>query len=156
VIRAGVEGYLIGDDALYSSLLELPQLQLGWQWSQGHAVVEIGATSGIVLTGRFRAWEEPTRDLGTGLSYGGRISLQIPWVRLSASGERLPAGDGLDSVDVGMATLCAVASPVAICGDALVEQGHVGEQSPGAAGAGPEPFVRAVYGGLTLGFTGEH
>jgi hypothetical protein len=149
VIRAGLEAYLIGDDALYSSLFELPQAQLGWQWARGHAVVEVAATAGIALIGRFRAWQEPTRDIGTGLAYGGRVSLQIPWVRLSASAERLPSGDTLDYVDAGTATLCAVAAPVAICGDAMVEQGHVLE-------SGGQPFARAAYGGLTLGITGEH
>jgi hypothetical protein len=149
VLRAGMKGWMIGNDVFYSSLLELPQLQVGWQWSQGHAVAEIGATGGMALTGRFRSWEEPSRGLGTAFAYGGRASLQIPWVRLSASVERLPPGDSLDSVDVGMTTLCIVASPLAICGDALVEQGHF-------ASAGSEAFVRSVYGGLTLGFTGEH
>jgi hypothetical protein len=151
VVRAGAQGYILGNDVFYSSLLELPQLQLGWQWSKGHAVVEAAATSGAVLTGRFRAWEEPSRGMGSGFAYGGRASLQVPWIRLSANAERLPAGDGLDSVDVGMATLCAVASPLAICADALVEQGHV----LGGATA-TEPFVRAAYGGITVGLTGEH
>jgi len=149
VFRAGGVGYIMGDDAFFASLLELPQLQAGWQWSRGHAVVEAAATSGAVLTGRYRAWHADTRDLGSGLAYGGHVSLQVPWVRLSASAEQLASGDGLPAVDVGMATLCAVASPIAICADAFVEQSQ-------ARTAGVSQFDRTEYVGLTVGFTGEH
>jgi len=149
VFRAGGVGYILGDDAFFSSLLELPQVQAGWQWSKGHAVIEAAVTSGAVLTGRYRAWRADTRDLGTGLGYGGHVSLQIPWIRLSASAERLSSGDALPYVDVAMATLCAVASPIAICGDAFVEQSQ-------AEVAGASQFVRTEYVGLTVGFTGEH
>jgi hypothetical protein len=149
VFRAGGVGYILGDDAFFGSLLELPQVQAGWQWSKGHAVIEAAATSGAVLTGRYRAWRADTRDLGTGLSYGGHVSLQVPWVRLSASGERLASGDGLAPIDQAMATLCAVSSPIAICGDAFVEQSQ-------AIVGGASQFVRTEYVGLTIGFTGEH
>jgi hypothetical protein len=149
VVRAAAEGYLFGNNAFYSSLIELPQLQLGWQWSTGHAVAEIAGTAGVVLTGRFRAGDAATREMGTGGAYGGHLSVQVPWIRVSAMFERLPSEDGLAPVDMGMATLCAVASPVAICADGLVEQSN-------ALVAGGDPFVRAAYGGITLGFTGEH
>jgi len=102
-----------------------------------------------VLTGRFRAWEATTRDLDTGLSYGGHVSLQVPWIRLSAMAERLPSGDGLGPVDMAMGTLCAVASPIAICGDAMVEQSQ-------ADVGGVSRFMRVAYAGLTIGVTGEH
>jgi hypothetical protein len=149
VFRAAAEGYLFGNNAFYSSLIELPQLQVGWQWSKGHAVAEIAGTTGVVLTGRFRAGEAETRQMGTGFAYGGHVSLQVPWVRLSAMAERLPSDDGFASVDMAMATLCAVASPIAICADGLVEQSN-------AEVAGAAPFVRAAYAGITLGLTGEH
>ncbi len=148
VVRAGAEGYIFGNDAFYSSLLELPQVQLGWQWSEGHAVAEVAALSGVVLTGRFRSGDEGAVDLGAGLTYGGHVSIQVPWVRLSALVERLPGATGLGSVDMAMGTLCAVASPVAICGDALIEQTRM-------TVAGADTFVRAAYGGITLGFTAE-
>jgi hypothetical protein len=151
VFRAGGVGYILGDDAFFASLLEIPQVQAGWQWSRGHAVVEAAATSGAVLTGRYRAWRADTRDLGSGLSYGGHVSLQVPWVRLSASGEQLASGDGLVPIDVAMATLCAVAAPIAICGDAFVEQ----SQAHTGGAAGTSQFVRTEYVGLTIGFTGE-
>lgn len=61
--------------------------------------------------------------------------MHLPWVRLSVVAERLPAEDGLDSGPIELA----------VCGDALVEQAH-------ASLAGEEPFVRAAYGGITLGW----
>jgi hypothetical protein len=149
VIRAGAQGYLLGNEAFFASAIELPQVQVGWQWSSGNAVVEAAATSGAVLTGRFRGGDATTRELGTGFAYGGHASVQVPWVRLSAMAERLPSGDGLDPVDMAMATLCAVEAPLGICVDALVEQGHT---TIGAA----VPFVRTAYAGLTIGLTGEH
>jgi hypothetical protein len=149
VFRAGAEGHIMGDNAFYSSALELPELQAGWQWSKGHAVIDVAATTGVILTGKFRAYDAASRDLGTGFAYGGRASLQVPWVRLTAVAERLPGDDGLGNVDLALATLCVVASPAAICADGLVQQGtaRVGDA---------EPFVRAAYAGLTIGFTGEH
>jgi hypothetical protein len=148
VIRAGAQGYIMGNDMFFSSLIEVPQVQLGWQWASRHALFEVAATSGVALDGRFRAGYAETRDLGAGLSYGGHAALQIPWVRLSATIERLPGRDGLDFVDMGTASLCAIASPVAICADATVEQGHT-------VTAGTEPFSRVAVGGLTIGFTGD-
>ncbi|HEY2518351.1 MAG TPA: caspase family protein [Polyangiaceae bacterium] len=146
VVRAGALGYMLGNNAFYSSVIELPQLQAGWQWSRGHAVIDIGATSGVVLTGRFRSGDAATRQTGTGFAYGGHLAVQVPWIQLSAMAERLPGEDGLDAVDMAMGNLCVVASPLAICGDALVEQSHA------RVASGAEPFVRTTYAGLTLAF----
>ncbi len=150
VVRAGAYGYLLGNDAFTSSLIELPQLQLGWQWSRGHAVFEIAGTTGVALTGRFRAGEAAARDIGQGFSFGGHASVQAPWVRVSLEAERLPTNDSIGMpVDVVSGTLCAVASPVAICADARAMQAR-------AFVAGAEPMARVAYAGLTLGFTGGH
>jgi Caspase domain len=148
VIRAGVQAYVLGNDSFYSSLLELPQLQAGWQWSRGYAVLEAAATTGVALTGRFRAGAAQSRELA-GFAYGGHVSAQVPWVRLSALLERLPGDDGLGGVDMAGGTLCLVTSPVAVCGDVRAEQAD-------ARLAGAETRVRAIYGGITLGLTGEH
>lgn len=150
VIRAGASGYILGDDAFYASLLELPQVQLGWQWSHGHAVIEVAATTGVVLTGRFRAGDAETRQMGHGFAFGGHASLQVPWVRLSLEAEQLPSYDGLSApVNVARGTLCAVAYPMAICADGRAQQTR--------AFVGPdEPIVTAAYVGITLGFTGSN
>jgi hypothetical protein len=146
VLRAGIQAYMMGNDAFYSSLLELPQLNGGWQWSRGNAVIEAAATSGVALTGRFRAGASETRELA-GFAYGGHLSVQVPWVRLSAVAERLPANDGQGPVDMATGSLCLVTSPIALCADARGQQGD-------ARLANVEQQVRAFYGGITLGFTG--
>jgi hypothetical protein len=149
VVRAGAKGYLLGNDAFYGSLIELPQVQLGWQWSRGHALVELAGTSGVALVGRFRAGSAPMREIGRGFALGGQASVQIPWVRLSLEAEHLPTSDGISTpVDVARGTLCAVAAPVAICADGRTEQSR-------ALVAGVTPVVRANYAGLTIGLTGE-
>jgi hypothetical protein len=150
VVRAAASAYIMGDDAFYASLLELPQVQLGWQWSHGHAVIELAATTGVVLTGRFRAGDAETRQMGHGFAFGGHASLQVPWVRLSVEAEQLPSYDSLPApVDVVRGTLCAVAYPMAICADGRAERTRAMEGTS-------EPLVTAAYAGITLGFTGSN
>ena len=149
VVRAGAYGYLLGNDAFTSSLIELPQLQVGWQWSRGHAVVELAGTTGVALTGRYRVGDAEARDIGQGFTVGAHASFQIPWLRVSLEAERLPTHDAIAlPVDVATGTLCAVASPLAICADARITQAR-------AFVAGAEPLVRVGYAGLTIGLTGE-
>jgi hypothetical protein len=149
VIRAGALAYLRGNNAFYASLLELPQVQVGYQYLRGRTVLELGATSGVVLTGRFRAGEAETRVLGAGLEVGGYAAVQVPWFRLGFSAMRLPTNDALNSpVRTMEGTLCAIAIPFAICGDgrATVTDAIV---SPGAAPV----EVTSLYAGLAFGFT---
>lgn len=151
VIRAGVLGYVRGNDAFYASLLDLPQVQLGYQYLYGRTVLELGATSGAVLAGRFRAGEAETRILGAGLEVGAYAALQIPWFRLGVSGMRLPTNDALSApVRTAEGTLCAIATPFAICGDARASV----TEAIAVLGAAPVE-VTSLYAGLTFGLTRE-
>jgi len=151
VIRAGIFGYLRGNDAFYASLLDLPQVQLGYQYAYGRTLLELGATSGAVLTGRFRAGEAETRILGAGLEIGAYAGVQIPWFRLGMSAMRLPTNDALSApVRVAEGTLCAISAPFAICADGRVSV----TDAIAAPGAAPVE-VRAAYAGLAFGFTRE-
>ena len=114
------------------------------------AVIEVAATTGVVLTGRFRAGDAETRQMGHGFAFGGHASLQVPWVRLSLEAEQLPSFDSLSApVNVARGTLCAVAYPMAICADGRAEQTR-------ATVGTSEPLVTAAYAGITLGFTGSN
>jgi hypothetical protein len=151
VLRAGLVGYLRGNDAFYGSLLELPQLQLGYQYLRGSTVIELGATSGAVLVGRSRTGEAVRRVLGAGMEIGAYGALQLPWVRLGLNLTRLPTDDGLSApVDVAEGTLCARLAPLALCADARATFTEA-VVSPDA----PASEVRSVYAGLSLGFTRE-
>ena len=152
VLRAGAFGYLRGNDAFYASLIDLPQVQVGYQYLYGHTVFELGATSGAVLTGRFRAGEAETRVLGAGLEVGAYGAVQIPWFRLGMSAMRLPTNDALSSpVRTAEGTLCAIATPFAICADGRISMTDA-IIVPGAAPV----EVSSVYAGLAFGFTREH
>jgi hypothetical protein len=150
VLRAGVVGYLRGNDAFYSSLLELPQVQVGYQYMRGTTVFELAATSGVVLTGRERVGDTDWRKLG-GFEVGAHASVQIPWLRLSTRAVRLPTQDRLGA-EVGMleATLCGRTAPFAVCADGRAMRTDAFVDVSGAIAS-----VRGVYAGLTFGFTRE-
>ncbi|HMI89163.1 MAG TPA: hypothetical protein VK550_34025 [Polyangiaceae bacterium] len=151
VIRAGVLGYLRGNDAYYASLIDLPQVQVGYQYLYRRTVIELGATSGAVLTGRFRAGETETRILGAGLEVGAYAALQIPWFRLGLSAMRLPTNDALSSpVRTAEGTLCAIATPFAICADARATVTDVISVTGGAP-----VEVTSMVAGLAFGLTRE-
>jgi hypothetical protein len=151
VFRAGIFGYLRGNDAFYASLLDLPQLQLGYQYLRGSTVFELGVTSGAVLTGRFRAGEAETRILGAGLEIGSYAAIHVPWFRFGVSGMRLPSNDRLSApVRTAEGTACVIASPFAICGDARVSL-----TDAIVVAASPPTEVRSLYGGIAFGLTSE-
>lgn len=151
LLRLGMYGYLRGNGAFYGSLLELPQLQLGYQYQKGKTVMELGATTGAVLTGRSRVGDTRRRVLGAGFEYGGYAALQVPWLRLGVSVQRLPVDDELSNpVNVAEGTLCGRAAGFAICTDARAtfSQAIVGTSNAAAE-------QRSLYVGLTLGVTRE-
>jgi len=151
VFRAGVLGYLRGNDAFYSSLLELPQVQIGYQYLLGWTVIEVGATSGAVLAGRQRMGEAEVRHLGAGLEAGGYLAVHIPWFRFDATINRLPTSDALSTpVRSAEGTFCALAAPIAICADARATV----TDAMTAPGTAPSE-VRLLYAGLSFGFTRE-
>ncbi len=151
VLRLGILGYLRGNDAYYGSLLELPQLQVAYQYMHGKTVFELGATAGAVLVGRSRTGDSERRLLGSGFERGGYVAVQLPWFRLGASGSRLPVKDELSApLDILEGSLCARIQGFALCGDgratwtkAVIEAGE------------PASKVRSLYAGFTVGVTRE-
>lgn len=151
VLRAGALGYLRGNDAFYASLIDFPRIEVGYQYLYGRTVLELGGTTGAVLTGRFRAGESETRILGAGLEVGAYAALHVPWFRLDISAVRLPANDALGApVRTAEGTLCAVAAPFAICADGRFTAADA-IAFPGATPA----EVTSLYGGLAFGWTAE-
>ncbi len=148
VIRLGLNGTLQGNNRYYASLLELPQLQIGYQYLHGQTLVELGAKSGAVLVGRDRIGDA-NRKLGEGLEYGAYASLQLPWLTANAELTRLPGNDAVSApVNVAEGRLCGRAAPLAICADA-----RACFTKAALDPADPDSRVRSVYAGLLLGFS---
>lgn len=151
VVRAGAFGYLRGNNAFYASLIDFPEVELGYQYLRGRTVLELGAMSGAVLAGRFRAGDAETRVLGAGLQVGAYAAVHVPWIRFDLSAMRLPANDALATpVRTAEGTLCAIASPFAICAD-----GRVTMADAIAYAGAPRTEVTSLYAGLAFGFTRE-
>ena len=151
VMRVGMVGYIRGNDANYGSLLELPQIQLGYQYQRAKTVVELGATGGAALVGRSRIGEADRRVIGAGFEVGGYAAVQWPWFRLGLSASRLPTNDRLaGAVNVYEGTLCARAHGLGICTDVGMTATSA-TVTPGT----PPVDVRSTYAGLLLGFTRE-
>jgi hypothetical protein len=133
-------------------LLEVPQAQLGYQYTRGVAVVEVAVTSGVVLTGRERAGDARWRRLGGGFELGDHAAIQTHWARASARVMRVPTLDRLaGDVDVAEAAVCAFATHapdavVTICADARAAWPDAIRDSVGGAAE-----VRSLYAGLTFG-----
>jgi len=151
VFRAGAFGYVQGNDSFYASVLELPRVEVGYQLTYPSVALEVGVSSGAVLTGRQRIGDAYTRQLGSGLEVGGYLSARIPWFRIRAAAVRLPSADELSApVRVLDASLCALASPLAICLDA-----RVAVTDEIAYSGALVPDARSMYTGLAVGLTAD-
>lgn len=123
-VRLGVRGGIEGNSAFEDSALELPRTEVGWQYLRGFVALEVGATYGLLLTGKFRLSGAESRTLGDGFASGLYAAMQFPMLRVGATAQHLPAKDG---EAVLSATLygCALGSYVALCVDGRWMRGDV-------------------------------
>lgn len=141
--RLGMRGHLLGDSELYSSLLELPELQVGYQLLDKHVHLEVAGRGGAVLVGRYNAGDG-RRKLGNSLEYGGYATLRWEDAQLELDLTRVALRPGAP-VDSVTGLLCSVARPLGMCLDARFYRGDV------ALGAGGSRLVRAAYVGIAVG-----
>ncbi len=141
--RLGLRGHLLGDSELYSSMIELPELQLGYQLLDKHVHLEIAGRGGAVLVGRYNAGDG-RRKLGNAPEYGGYATLRWEDVQLELDATRV-ALRSRTPVDSLAGRLCGVASPVGLCLDARFYRGDV------QLDAGGTRAVRSVYLGFAVG-----
>ncbi len=146
--RAGFDGRMQGNDQLYFSALELPRLQLGWQYLGGKTLVEAGARGGAVLVGRYNPHDEGRRAL-SGFEYGAFATAQIDWLRMEGTVYGIDSRKTLNgrAVDVGRASICAVAGKVGICGDWMFLRGDA-DLGPNAGGV---QTAMSTYAGVSIG-----
>jgi hypothetical protein len=150
--RAGFAGYLGGNRLLYSSLVELPRVVVGYQFFGPGGFLEIGARAGAVLVGRYNPGEA-TRALGSTYAAAGFVSLRLgDLVRVDGSLGRIdPRASGeatpLDSAEL---SFCVRGSLYLLCGDGRRTRGTVTEAG------GQIVHGDGLYAGLTAGVSYWH
>jgi hypothetical protein len=150
--RLGIAGSLWGNSLLYSSMLELPQLQVGYQYLEGSTVLEVAARVGPVLAGRYNVGDASSRKLGSAFEYGGYAAIHASGVHITGSLARFDAmrADGPGPVDVARGSLCTWVGNAGLCVDGRYLRGDV---SPGPPGLGSDTHeARSLYGGILLGW----
>jgi len=147
--RAGIDGRVQKNDALRPSFVELPRLTLGWQYLDGHTVIEGGLRGGAILTGHYQPGDEGRRRLSGPFEYGLFAAVAVDAVKLEGTVMRLDArksGTG-GPIDFARGSLCGTVSRLGICADAMAIRGDVGRGTPAI-----HQRVTSAYGGLSVGF----
>ena len=153
-IRAGIAGHLLGNDLFYSSLLELPRGEMGYQYMSGITVLEAAVTTGFAIDGRYGQRIPPTIGYSpltplSGFAFGGYLAVQLPHMRLGVGVQGVPASEGAPrNVYTGQAIACAVGFVLALCFDMRTMS------EDGLAPFG-HPAHATYYGGITFGFSRE-
>lgn len=151
VARLGYAAHIRRDDAVRSSLVEVPRVEVGYQILGGFAV-EARAHAGVVLAGEL-ASIHGGRPLPPSMGWGGHVSVLGSLGLLVEAGlERIQPfeDDGLGPVDVADGRICVHSSrrrgaTFGLCGDGRVERMSFPRPGGGASDA------VTVYGGLLGG-----
>lgn len=145
VLRGGAEGSVFGNKYVWNSLLELPQLQLGYQWLVPGSVADAAMKGGYVLLGRHNTGDGAVRDLGGAFEWGGIGNVHLGPVDLRASYARIYVRHGGSPVDLLEGAFCGNAKPIVVCTNFRYELGDVGLPDGTLRGA------TVSYVGMTLG-----
>ena len=147
VIRLGFGGYLQGNSLLYTSMLQLPVLEVGYQYQLGYTLFEIGVDVSPVLAGRYDPGDS-SRRLGRNFESSVYGAIHFAHVRFDGSLQRIfgsASGNGTP-VDVARATLCTYPAPVGVCADLWAYRGDV-------LGATGWATARSGVLGLSIGYS---
>jgi hypothetical protein len=141
--RIGIEGFLMGNQSFYSSMLELPKGEFGYQFLDRSMLFEAAVTAGPVLAGRFNVEGAPKHPLGGLFQVGGHFAFGARPVHLELGARRLGFGEsGQRDLDEVSTSICGLPSVFTVCADARYLADVVGEEAPGA---------RVAYLGVRLG-----
>jgi hypothetical protein len=126
VSRLGLRGHLLGNHAFYTSLVELPLLELGYQRIGRDFGFDLAARGGAVLIGRFNP-DEAERRLGGSFEWGGVLALRVHHVDFNLDWTRIEARNtGPETpVDMLRGLVCAGARFFGVCMDARWSSGEV-------------------------------
>ena len=147
--RLAAEGLVQASPALFHSLLEAPELQLGYQYLSPGKLAEAGLKSGYVLAGYYRA-DDGNRPLGASFEWGAFANVNVDPFRLRGTLTRILAGAPSPALNVLEAEVCSRARPVVFCADTQVFFGETGDRSRATL----QPS-RAAQFGITIGFSGK-
>jgi hypothetical protein len=143
--RIGGRGELLGNDAFYSSMLELPQLQLGYGLLRPDLGFELAARAGPVLVGRYHP-AGARRRLGGAFEWGALGSVELGPFELGLEWTRIEVRDRVSSkpFDVVRTLLCGMGSgSFGACFDTRLTAGDADRQGVHR--------MSTWYFGLTLG-----
>lgn len=139
--RLGGRAFLLGNDSLYASLLELPELELGYQLLNDELHLELSGHVGAVLAGRYKPDDE-RRRLGSAFAWGGLAAARLGPVDVELDWSRIEPGDSGESpLDVLTGLVCGGAQYFGLCFDVRVFSGS----------AGGERKIDSVFLGLSAG-----
>lgn len=144
VLRGGIEGSFFGNRYLWDSLLEFPQLHVGYQWLVPKSVFDVAMKGGYVLRGRHDTGDSTERDIDRSLEWGAIGTLQLASANVSVSYTRVLAGGG-SPIDLLEGAFCGIGYPFALCTNVRYELGD------GQLADGSLRFVRVSLVGISVG-----
>lgn len=143
--RVGIRAHAFYGQHFHTSVLELPQMQLGYSYLRHALHLEAGARTGPVLTGRYGVDGGTTTSLGGSFEVGGYVALGARPVRLDLEASRVRLDPGPEGpVESLEALLCGALARPNICLRAS------GMRATLVGIAGPTRAT-AAYLGLTVG-----
>ena len=153
-VRAGVQGYIVGNDSFFHSAIAFPQGSLGWHIGarEGY-MLELGGTIAPMLGGRFNVGDQGRRRLGSSPAYGAYLDVFAKPATLTVEWQRVAAVTLPDTaVDSISGHLCFASGKdkkhygIALCADGRYTRGDVHYGVP-ATFTGAD----STYLGFTLG-----
>lgn len=142
--RVGLRAHLLGNDDLYESTIELPQVQLGYQLLREGLQLEAAARGGAVLIGRYNP-AGGKRPTGGSFEWGGYAALRFGPVHAELELIRTEVTGAPETpITRTTAELCALADVGGLCLFARNIRGDV--QFTGGARE-----IVSNYAGLSIG-----
>jgi len=143
IARLAIEGFLMGNDRFYASLIKLPKGEAGYQILTRDFLFEAAATAGLVLGGRYNVETAFKQDLGGRLEVGGHAAFGFRAAHLELALARInPEDDEPGALTRMTGSLCGLPSYVSVCLDARRFDGRPIESTPEA---------RVTYFGIRVG-----
>jgi hypothetical protein len=144
--RFGMRAHYFYRGRFHTSVLELPQLQLGYSYLHRTLHVEAGARGGPVLTGRYGVEGGAATRLDGSIEVGGYLAFGLRPLRLDLEASRVRLDGGVSGpVESLDGFLCGVLGRPIVCFRGSAVRGNL-------VGATGLARATAVYLGITIGY----